>query len=102
MVVSYFPEPNQEPLVLDNLDPVLKPASMRTDLLPVYSFNGTGVWEARQNQTGVFVDSSKRLSRWQNLLKFMDVEAAADQQQRICLYQYYNLSYRKARAMCGV
>lgn len=39
MVLTYFRNPNSEPLVLDSLtDRVLK-ASVRSDLIPIYSFN---------------------------------------------------------------
>ena len=54
MVVSYFEQPSAEPLVLDNLDPLIKPASQRQDLLPVYSFNGTGLWLAKRERSGNF------------------------------------------------
>lgn len=41
MVLSYFAQPNVEPLVLDNLNAQILPASQRQDLLPVYSFNAS-------------------------------------------------------------
>src|SRR3972149_8628999 len=44
MVLAYFPSPDAEPLILDNINPTIRPASNRTDLLPVYSFNGSGLW----------------------------------------------------------
>lgn len=40
MVLAYYAEPNQEPLILDNMTDEILPASQRTDLVPVYSFNG--------------------------------------------------------------
>ena len=39
MVLAYYPRPDAEPLVLDNLDGRVRPASERSDLVPVYSFN---------------------------------------------------------------
>ena len=39
MVLAYYPQPNAEPLILDNLDKRVRPAGERTDLVPVYSFN---------------------------------------------------------------
>ncbi|BCO07740.1 sulfate adenylyltransferase [Desulfolithobacter dissulfuricans] len=68
MVVTYYPAPGSEPLILDNLDKTIKPASRRRDLLPVYSFNGTGLWLAKQRGQGRFVGPSDRLSRWQDVL----------------------------------
>jgi predicted transglutaminase-like cysteine proteinase len=39
MVLAWYPSPGAEPLILDNLDPRVRPASERQDLVPVYSFN---------------------------------------------------------------
>jgi predicted transglutaminase-like cysteine proteinase len=99
MVVSYFAQPNDEPLVLDNLNPEILPASQRQDLLPVYSFNGEGLWLAKRDRTGQYVDDADRISLWQELLHSMDVEAA-DEDAMICLYQYYDLPDSKAKTLC--
>ncbi|WP_283743553.1 transglutaminase-like cysteine peptidase [Sideroxydans sp. CL21] len=40
MVLAYYPVPSDEPLLLDNIQPQMLPASKRPDLLPVYEFNG--------------------------------------------------------------
>jgi predicted transglutaminase-like cysteine proteinase len=40
MVLAYYEQPNKEPLILDNMTDQILPASKRTDLVPVYSFNG--------------------------------------------------------------
>lgn len=71
MVLAYYPEPTAEPLVLDNLIDEIKPASQRQDLVPVYSFNGDGLWLARERGQGRFVGSASRLSRWTDLLERM-------------------------------
>jgi hypothetical protein len=39
MVLAYYATPDAEPLLMDNLDPRVRPASERRDLEPVYSFN---------------------------------------------------------------
>jgi len=44
MVLAYYETPESMPLILDNLIGEIKPANERTDLVPVYSFNGAGVW----------------------------------------------------------
>lgn len=44
MVLAYYPTPDADPLILDNLNPVIRPASQRTDLEPVYSFNDDDLW----------------------------------------------------------
>jgi predicted transglutaminase-like cysteine proteinase len=71
MVLTYFKTPGEEPLVLDNLINDIKPASQRTDLLPVYSFNGAGLWIAKMRGRGQLVGKSDRLSRWKELLARM-------------------------------
>ncbi|MBI5658882.1 MAG: transglutaminase-like cysteine peptidase [Nitrosomonadales bacterium] len=52
MVLTYYSSPDSMPLVLDNLDPEIKPGSAREDLTPVYSFNGDGLWLARERTAG--------------------------------------------------
>jgi len=99
MVVSYFERKNAEPLVLDNLNTNIVPASQRQDLLPVYSFNGEGLWLAKREQSGQYVDNADRLSLWQELLQTMDVEAA-DENTMVCLYQYYDLPNSIAKTKC--
>ncbi|MDH3327945.1 MAG: transglutaminase-like cysteine peptidase [Desulfobulbaceae bacterium] len=71
MVITYYEKPGAEPLVLDNLNKLIKPASQRNDLLPVYSFNGTSLWIAKQRGKGKMVGSSERLGQWKNLLERM-------------------------------
>lgn len=73
MVVTWYATPGAVPLVLDNLKAVILPATARTDLLPVYAFNGEGLWlpQATGNKR---VGDSKRLSRWQDLLNKMRAE----------------------------
>ncbi|WP_373416399.1 cysteine protease LapG [Pseudomonas sp. ABC1] len=73
MVLTYYPTPGSVPLVLDNLTDDILPATERTDLVPVYSFNADGMWlpGAAGNRR---VGDSKRLSRWQDLLTKMRAE----------------------------
>ncbi len=74
MVLSFYPSPTAEPLILDNLVDTIKPSSERTDLQPVYSLNGSGLWLAKQRGRGKMVGDSGRLSRWQDLLDRMTDE----------------------------
>lgn len=67
MVVTYYAQPNAEPLILDNLDQTIKPASERSDLLPVFSFNGIGLWLAKERGRGKLVGESSRYKHWQDL-----------------------------------
>jgi len=73
MVLTYYSTPQAQPLVLDSLMDAIKPASERPDLLPVYAFNGEGLWlnGASGNKK---VGDTKRLSRWQDVLKKMQAE----------------------------
>jgi len=67
MVLTYFENKRAEPLVLDNLIIDIKYATQRTDLIPVYSFNGKGLWVTKPKENKRVSDAA-RLSLWQNLL----------------------------------
>lgn len=70
MVLAYYPLADAEPLVLDNLVTDILPASARTDLQPVYSFNGQGLWQAKARGLGQSVDGgSGAVTQWQGLLE---------------------------------
>ncbi len=71
MVLTYYPTPTSDPLVLDNIVKEIKPASKRKDLIPVYSFNGDGLWLAKARGQGQKVGKSGRLSRWNELNRRM-------------------------------
>jgi len=74
MVLTYFDKPNAIPLVLDNINKRILPANKRPDLVPIYSFNGDGLWLARERGKGKAVaGGSNRLKKWASLLKKMDV-----------------------------
>lgn len=67
MVLTYYPTPEAIPLVLDNLIPEIKSAALRRDLVPVYSFNGDGLWLAKERGLGRNVGKSDRISLWRTL-----------------------------------
>jgi predicted transglutaminase-like cysteine proteinase len=71
MVTLYYGNPGAEPLILDNLDGSIKMASQRRDLLPIFTFNGTGLWLAHDRGQGKLVGKSSRLTQWNDLLKRM-------------------------------
>jgi predicted transglutaminase-like cysteine proteinase len=71
MVLTYYSEPGAEPLVLDNLIDSIDPASKRTDLMPVFSFNGLGLWTAKERGKGKMAGSADRLKPWQGLMQKM-------------------------------
>jgi len=74
MVLIYTQTPDSESLVLDNLDTEIRQSSDRTDLLPVYSFNGDGLWLSEKRGADKRVGRSKRLSRWQEVIARIDDE----------------------------
>jgi len=74
MVLAYYSSPGSEPLILDNIVKDIHPASKRTDLLPIYSFNGTGMWLAKQRGKGKLAGSSSQLQRWQDLVQRMSMD----------------------------
>ena len=72
MVLTYYKSPTADPLVLDNLIGEIRPASQRNDLLPVYAFNAEGLYTGSKR-----AGDTKKLSRWQDLLKKMRAEGFA-------------------------
>lgn len=68
MVLNYQCDGSAENLVLDNIVPAIMRSVERTDLLPVYSFNASGLWVAKQQGMGQQVGGSGRLSLWTELL----------------------------------
>ena len=71
MVLTYYSHPGAEPLVLDNLVDQIHPASRRPDLMPIFSFNGTGLWLAKERGKGKYTGRSSRLKAWGGLLQRM-------------------------------
>lgn len=69
MVLGYYETPAAEPLLLDNIVPSITPASQRTDLDPVFSFNSSGLWAGGSTQSRA--DPLARLSRWRNAINRM-------------------------------
>ncbi len=68
MVLAYYASPESEPLVLDNLISDIRPASRRPDLVPVFSFNSSGVFTGIAGG-GTAAGGTGRLSRWEDLLR---------------------------------
>ena len=71
MVLAYYATPGADPLVLDNLEDTVRPASQRTDLVPVYSFNDEDVWVEARGRIG----SPRQIRNWAALLGRLDAEA---------------------------
>lgn len=71
MVLAYYPTPDADPYILDNLNKSVLHASERTDLVPVYSFNDEDLW-----LPGVTTASGKssQIRLWSGLLEKMAQE----------------------------
>lgn len=66
MVLTYYHKPGATPIVLDNINKKLKLANKRKDLKPVYSFNASGLWQAK-NKGSVRVGKNN-LKAWKSLM----------------------------------
>lgn len=71
MVLAYYPAPDADPYILDNLTGKLVPASERPDLEPVYSFNDEDLWAAAATD---FKGKSSQIRLWRELLEKLDKE----------------------------
>lgn len=76
MVLAWYDMPTSEPLILDNLDAEILPASTRRDLRPVFSFNGEAIWIGNTN-TPNGGSPTARLSRWKQVIEKMRAEGFA-------------------------
>lgn len=69
MVLTYYATPKSVPLVLDNYNYKILPASQRDDLVPIYSFSGDELFNAKQAQIGKIVPAATRQTRpWDELV----------------------------------
>lgn len=59
MILAYHGADGADPLILDNIEPRLLPASARPDLLPVYGFNDDAYWLAGGGSARRAGDSSQ-------------------------------------------
>ena len=67
MVLAYYETPKAIPLVLDNLNKRILPANKRKDLIPIYSFNGDGLWLAKEQGRGRMMQQGGNNKLWQEL-----------------------------------
>ncbi|MDR2861209.1 MAG: transglutaminase-like cysteine peptidase [Syntrophobacterales bacterium] len=69
--LTYYSNPGADPLILDNMIDEILPGYEREDLVPVFSFNSSGLWLASQRGRGRHVGSPDRLGGWMDMLKRM-------------------------------
>lgn len=68
MVLTYYHKPNATPIVLDNINKRLKLATKREDLKPVYSFNASGLWRAKNKGKTSQRVGNNNLKSWKDLM----------------------------------
>lgn len=71
MVLAYYPTPDAEPYILDNLVGDVRLASRRPDLVPVFGFNDEDLWVngGSQQQGG-----ASTIRQWRGLLEKLFAE----------------------------
>lgn len=74
MVLAYYETPDAEPLILDNINKRILPASQRNDLLPIYSFSGNSIWLAQERGRKLKADSMVSLPQWRSVNERIDLE----------------------------
>jgi predicted transglutaminase-like cysteine proteinase len=68
MVLNYYQKPTSTPVVLDNAVTKLKLASKRKDLTPIYSFNASGLWEAKNKGKNLKSRGKNKMKKWQAMM----------------------------------
>jgi len=71
MVVTFSLTSTATPIILDNLIPEIKSANKRKDLLPIFSFNNSGVWLEKPGHRNRLVGKSSQINMWNDLRKRM-------------------------------
>ncbi|MFZ6753650.1 transglutaminase-like cysteine peptidase [Undibacterium sp. Dicai25W] len=72
MVLAYYPTPDSDPWILDNLIPEIKHGSERKDLIPVYSFNDDDLWLANGTARK---GGASTVRLWRDVIEKMDRES---------------------------
>jgi predicted transglutaminase-like cysteine proteinase len=73
MVLAYYETPDADPLILDNMQGDIRPASQRTDLEPVYGFNDDDLWVVGGSKSK---GGGTTVRKWRDLLAKLAKEQA--------------------------
>jgi predicted transglutaminase-like cysteine proteinase len=76
MVLAYYRNPSDDPLILDNLEGDIRPASARPDLIPVYSFNDEDLVLEGEGAPRVRVSATTN-RKWRELMGKLERELAS-------------------------
>ncbi len=68
MVLNYYHKPSSTPIILDNAVKALKLANKRKDLKPIYSFNASGLWKAKNKTKSLEKYGKNKLKKWQSMM----------------------------------
>jgi predicted transglutaminase-like cysteine proteinase len=71
MVLAYYPTPDADPLILDNIMNDIRKASLRTDLQPVFSFNDDDLWTPAGRRPNA---GASQVRLWRGLLDKLERE----------------------------
>lgn len=69
VLIIYTETEGGTPLVLDNYNKKVLPATKRPDLKPIYSFNGYGLWLAKAKGLGKKVRNKHGLKSWVDMIE---------------------------------
>lgn len=72
MVLAYYPDPNADPLILDNLAGSIERASDRPDLTPVYTFNDDDLMFPQKDAYEFRMSAFNR--QWRDVLEKLERE----------------------------
>jgi predicted transglutaminase-like cysteine proteinase len=75
MVLSYLDEGQRSPVILDNFVSEILSTDSRSDLVPVYSFNGSDMWIVDAGFSYTRVGSAERIKLWRQLKQRMAVNS---------------------------
>ena len=74
MVLAYYASAQAVPLILDNLTSDILPATKRTDLRFIYSFNGEGLWNAKAQGRGRKIQPGGNNRLWAELHRKIELQ----------------------------
>lgn len=69
MVLTYYKTPRSEPLILDNNNQKIFPASQRKDLTPIYNFNGEELYKISGRGVGKRFHNKQVQNKWDILIQ---------------------------------
>lgn len=78
MVLGFYPTPESDPLILDNLITDIREAKRRPDLEVVFSFNRKGIYPGASGSEQSY-GGPERITAWQSLLRRNEVPEQAKQ-----------------------